>query len=126
MFVVLHRSTPNLYPSVGSVVACMSQPCVTPCAGIEGLSSAQAGPLQQGISAMLGDAVQDVSLCTDLQSLHDELREAHRSSLRLQDGTLSLIASHVRLLPALGSITLRCASAFLNSLTPHNQSPCSC
>ncbi len=50
-----------------------------------------------------GDAVQHVSLSTDLQSLHEELREAHRSSLRLQDSTLSLIASHVRLWPALSS-----------------------
>ena len=93
----------SVTPSIGSVVACMSRPCVTPCAGPEGPSSAQVGPLQQGMSAMLGDAVQQVSCRTDMHSLHGELHEAHRSNQRLQDGILSLIASHVRLLPALGS-----------------------
>ena len=74
----------------------MSHPCVIRNAGLAGLSSAQAGPLQQGMSVMLTDAVQDVSHGADLQSLHAELRDMRDGNQRLQEGTLSLIASHVR------------------------------
>ena len=121
-------STPPQSPSLreeASLLACMPHARVTDVAGLERTSSAQHGPLQQGMSAMLEAATSHVPCCPDMQGLLSELRKAHHSNLRLQNGTLSLIASHVRLLRAVDlqygllrcAVHLHCGSRMVSLLT---------
>ena len=56
-----------------------------------------AGPLQQGLTAMSCATAPDCPPGGHVQRLRAELCRATELNLRQQDGTLSLIASHVRI-----------------------------
>ena len=81
-----------------------SRPCcsgafsrvVLRCAGSCTAGCGHTGPLQQGLAAITGAAAPPSPGSSDLRRMHAELCQAKQQTIRLQDGALSLIASHVR------------------------------